>query len=152
MTAHTVKVPIGTAPMIQSRLESAESLYRSFKFHTVKRGETVTALARRYGVSARELREANSLSTTARLSVRQTLMIPTRTTTSLPATTAGRPVATTARATSSTPATPQVYRVRQGDTLFSIARQFSTTITELKRLNGLSSDRIKIGDRLTVRR
>jgi membrane-bound lytic murein transglycosylase D len=149
MTAHTVKVPIGTAPMIQARLESAESLYRTFKFHTVKRGETVTALARKYGVSSKELREANGLSATARVTTRQTLMIPTRSTTSLPAASSGRPVTTTARATAST---PQTYRVRQGDTLFSIARQFSTTTSELKRLNGLSSDRIKIGDRLTVRR
>lgn len=149
MTSHTLKVPIGTAPMIQSRLESAD--YRSFKFHTVKRGETVTALARKYGVSSKELREANGLSASARLSARQTLMIPSRTTTSLPTATAGRPSATTTVARA-TPASPQVYRVRQGDTLFSIARQFSTSVTELKRMNGLSSDRIQIGDRLTVRR
>jgi LysM repeat protein len=42
--------------------------------------------------------------------------------------------------------------VRSGDTLYSIARQFDTTVDVLKRLNRLSSDRIKIGDRLTVPR
>ena len=37
---------------------------------------------------------------------------------------------------------------KPGDTLFSIARQFDTTVDDLKRLNRLSTDRIGIGDRL----
>jgi LysM repeat protein len=45
-----------------------------------------------------------------------------------------------------------VYRVRPGDTLYGIARQFDTTVANLKRLNQLSGDRINPGDRLTVRR
>lgn len=148
MTPHELKVPVGTAATIENQLEGAESLFRTFKFHTVKRGETMTTVARRYGVTTRELGEANDLSTRARLRAQQTLMIPARSATSLPA--GARPaVTTTAKATGGS---PQVYRVRQGDTLFSIARQFDTTVNTIKQLNSLSSDRIKIGDRLTVRR
>jgi membrane-bound lytic murein transglycosylase D len=149
LTPHTLKVPVGTAAPIQSRLETAGSLYRTFKFHTVKRGETVTTVARKYGISAKELREANSLSAKAKLSAKQELMIPARSATALPSAASARPTAST-RPTSSSAA--KTYRVRQGDTLFSIARQFSITVDELKRLNGLASDRIKIGDQLTVRR
>jgi LysM repeat protein len=142
-------VPVGTAAPIQARLETAGSLYRAFKFHTVKRGETVTSVARKYGISASELREANALSAKAKLSAKQELMIPARSATALPSAASARPTTST-RATSSS--APKTYRVRQGDTLFSIARQFSITVAELRRLNGLSSDRIKIGDQLTVRR
>ena len=46
---------------------------------------------------------------------------------------------------------PSTYRVRAGDTLSSIARQFSTTVILLKQWNGLSSDRIKVGDQLKIR-
>jgi len=149
LTKHSLKVPVGTAAPIQARLETAGSLYRTFKFHTVKRGETVTSVSRKYGITAKELREANALSAKAKITAKQELMIPARSATALPSAAATRPAASTRATTSSAPKT---YRVRQGDTLFSIARQFSITVDELKRLNGLSSDRIKIGDQLTVRR
>jgi membrane-bound lytic murein transglycosylase D len=45
-----------------------------------------------------------------------------------------------------------MYRVRPGDTLFSIARQFSTTVAQLKQMNGLAGDSIKVGDQLRVPR
>lgn len=148
MTAYQLKVPIGTAAAIGLKLETADALYRSFKFHTVKRGETVTTIARKFGVTVKELREANELSSRARIRTSQTLMIPSRSASGLPTPPSTAPASTTARAGSG----PATYRVRAGDTLFSIARQFDTTVDTLKKLNQLSSDRIKIGDRLTVRR
>jgi membrane-bound lytic murein transglycosylase D len=147
--SHTLKVPVGTAASIQAQLDSAESLYRTFKFHTVKKGETVTSVARKYGITSNELREANGLSARGRISAKQELMIPARSASSLPSVSASRATAT-ARAT--TAAGSKTYKVRPGDTLFSIAKQFSTTVEELKRLNRLSSDRIKPGDQITVRR
>jgi len=54
--------------------------------------------------------------------------------------------------TTSAAGAPRTYRVRQGDTLFSIARQFSTTVAQLKQLNGLSGDAIKVGAQLKVPR
>jgi membrane-bound lytic murein transglycosylase D len=149
ITPHNLKVPVGTGAAIQARLDSAGSLYRTFKFHTVKRGETVTSVSRKYGISSKELRDANGLSAKAKLSAKQELMIPARSATALPSGGASQPTTSTRAVTSTAPRT---YRVRQGDTLLSIAKQFSTTVQELKRLNSLSSDRIKIGDQLTVRR
>ncbi len=43
-----------------------------------------------------------------------------------------------------------IYRVRSGDTLWTIARRYRTTVAELKRTNRLRSDRIKQGQRLRV--
>ncbi|WP_235264641.1 lytic transglycosylase domain-containing protein [Porphyromonas sp. COT-239 OH1446] len=42
------------------------------------------------------------------------------------------------------------YRVRSGDTLSSIARNHHTTVKKIKQLNGLRSDRLKIGKTLRV--
>ena len=42
------------------------------------------------------------------------------------------------------------YRVRRGDSLYTIARKFGTTTTALKRLNGLTSSRIYSGQNLRV--
>ncbi len=44
-----------------------------------------------------------------------------------------------------------VYRVRKGDTLGGIARRNHTTVAKIKKLNGLKSDRLSIGQRLKVR-
>jgi membrane-bound lytic murein transglycosylase D len=44
-----------------------------------------------------------------------------------------------------------VHRVKRGDTLFSLARLYRTTVASLKRWNDLRSNRILVGQRLTVR-
>jgi membrane-bound lytic murein transglycosylase D len=126
-----------------------------FQFHTVKKGETITSIARKYDITTTVLRDYNDLSRTARVKAKQTLAIPPRPARALPTASAARPTpaATTAStAVTRAPTTPVVYRVRSGDTLFSIARQFDTTVDAIKRLNQLSGDRINPGDRLTVRR
>ena len=46
---------------------------------------------------------------------------------------------------------PVTYQVKRGDTLFSIAKLFDTTVATLKSLNRLRTTRIAVGDRLTVR-
>jgi len=43
-----------------------------------------------------------------------------------------------------------VHRVERGDTLFSLARSYGTTVASLKRWNGLRTNTILIGQRLTV--
>ncbi|RIH90199.1 Endolytic peptidoglycan transglycosylase RlpA [Calidithermus terrae] len=44
----------------------------------------------------------------------------------------------------------QGYRVQKGDTLYSIARRYGTTVEALKALNGLSGDVIRVGQVLQV--
>jgi LysM repeat protein len=43
-----------------------------------------------------------------------------------------------------------IHRVRRGDTLFSIAKRYDTTVEELKEWNRLRSNAIQIGQRLTI--
>ena len=118
----------------------------------MKRGESLSVIARRYHVSLAELREANELTARSRLRVSQTLMIPQRPAQGLPTAVARTASAAPASAAGrrSTPAVT-TYRVRQGDTLYGIARRFETTVASIKQLNRLVSNRINIGDRLTVR-
>jgi membrane-bound lytic murein transglycosylase D len=152
MEGYALRVPVGTAPTVERHLASAGPLFTQFNFHTVRRGETLSSIARRYKISVTELRQANDLSARARVRVSQTLMIPER-----PA--AGLPTAATRVASAARPASPiapasspiSTYRVQRGDTLYSIARRFDTTVEAIKQLNRLRSNTINIGDRLTVR-
>ena len=148
--AHSLKVPVGTGAAVQARLASADpTVFRDqeFKFHTVRRGETLTTIARRYKVTVQQLRAANDLSPrTTRVAARQELLSPQRPSAALPTAANARTAVAAARTG------PQLYRVQPGDTLFKIASKFDTTVDEIKQLNRLSSDRINIGDRLTVRK
>jgi membrane-bound lytic murein transglycosylase D len=143
-----LKVPVGTGATVERQLESAGPLYVKFTFHTVKRGETVTSIARRYRVSVAELRSANSLSARARLRASQELMIPQRPLAGLPGASTQQRLTSAA---SPRPAAPVTYRVQRGDTLYSIARRFETTVDTLKQTNRLRSNVINVGDRLTIR-
>lgn len=50
------------------------------------------------------------------------------------------------------PPPPEVHRVRSGETLYSLARLYNVTPEVLQAMNGLSTDRIRIGQSIVVRR
>ena len=159
---YEVKVPVGTAERLTARLTGAPtSELGALNWYTVKSGETLATVARKLRVARVDLAEANHLSVRSRIRAGQDLIIPRAPATLMaaradrpaPATVASRaiggtaPVATVARAAETRPVT---YRVKRGDTLFSIAKLFDTTVAKLRSLNRLSSSRISVGDRLTV--
>jgi membrane-bound lytic murein transglycosylase D len=164
---YELRVPNGTGQLFREQLTAAagEEL-ASLKFHTVRKGETITSIARkiRGGVTASEIAEANSLSVRSRLRIGQELLIPrppaalmaTRPERAAPDVVASRPVTGTAtvpdavRASSN--GTTTYYRVKRGDTLFGIARLFNTTVAQLKSWNRLRSNTIAAGARLLIRR
>jgi membrane-bound lytic murein transglycosylase D len=144
--AHELKVPLGTAPVVEAKLASADpSIFAKFSTYSAKRGETLLTISRKFDVTRADLAAANSLKTTSKLRAGQKLMIPRAVTAAL----ASRPVATTTSASATSPVT---YQVKRGDTLSAIARQFDTTVDDLKKWNALTSARLSVGDRLTIHR
>ena len=160
---YEVKVPLGTADRFTARLASASpSEFVSLNWHTVKRGETLTSIARKLGVSRTELAGANHLSVKARVSPGQDLIIPrapatllaARTGRTAPTEVASRAITGSAKVAAAPVRAsngPVTYRVKRGDTLSSIARLFDTTVERIKSLNSLSGSIITPGTRLTVR-
>lgn len=102
--------------------------------HTVKRGESLSKIARRYGVSAKSLQAWNGLKK-GRVVVGQRLTLHKRSSQIAAVDPKVRKggVAKSADARS--------YRVQRGDTLYSIARRFDVDITALKRVNNISEKR-----------
>ena len=132
---YALRVPLGTAEMVQTRAaELAAELPDPFTRHTVKKGETLAAVAKKLRVTRTDLAEANYLSVRARLSAGQQLIIPK------PPALLDAPDAVLAASTDEDPpdvvkpaaaaparaAAPErrVHRVKQGETLFSIARLY----------------------------
>jgi len=163
-TSYELKVPSGTADTVLARLEEAPAIdLAALKFYAVKRGETLPTIAKKLHVSRTDLAEANDLKATAKLTTGQKLMIPQEATVLMAARTdRGVPVAearqTVAEAgqladASASNRVKYVYAVKQGDTLFSIARLFKTTVDSIKTWNPrIPGDRLTAGQHLTVYR
>jgi membrane-bound lytic murein transglycosylase D len=107
----------------------AEGVYR------VKRGDTLASIARKFGVSARDLATVNRIQNANQIHPGQVIELPGG---SLTAKVGDRSHAGT-------------YSVRRGDTLDSIARKFGVGVSELIALNGIANrNRIKIGQSLYI--
>jgi len=166
---YPLRVPVGTADAV--RLQSvgaAVELPDPFGRHQVRKGETLASIAKRLKVTRTDLAEANYLSVRAKLVAGQSLIIPRPPAlldlTGAPAEVlavaaeaegdAPAPVERVAARRAAVPAPPdrRVHRVKQGDTLSSIARRYGTTVTSLREWNKLRGSTIRIGQRLTILR
>jgi murein DD-endopeptidase MepM/ murein hydrolase activator NlpD len=97
-------------------------------FHTVKAGETLTAIALRYGVSVDEVVQANGLSNPNYLYVGQQLAIP-----------------------NDAPAGGQIHTIQVGESLSMIARRYGVTVDALVAANGLTNrNSIIAGQKLII--
>jgi LysM repeat protein len=106
--------------------------------HVVAPGDTFYGLAQQYGVTASAIAKANPNADPNRLRPKQRLIIPPP-----PAPAAS----TTAEAL---PAGTEIYEVKRGDTLSGIARAHSTTMSAIRELNGITTDRIYAGQKLKL--
>ena len=159
---YEVKVPKGTADKLSAKLSDASPAdFTALKWYTAKKGETLLTVARRFGVSRADVAEANNLSSRARLRPGQELIIPrapatllaARTDRTAPSAVASRAIAEPAQspeAAQSKAISQVTYRVKRGDTLFSIAQLFDTTVAKIKSWNRLSSNNIAPGARLKI--
>jgi membrane-bound lytic murein transglycosylase D len=158
---YQIKVPVAAAAMFADRLANASAdELASLKWHTVRRGESLSSIARKLHVSRADLAEANKLSVRSTVRAGQELVIP-RAPTGLMASAAPAPgpTAMASRAISG-PATVApsrletsaalLYRVKRGDTLSSIARLFDTTVARIRSWNRLAGNHIAPGDRLKI--
>ena len=97
--------------------------------YVVSAGDTLWAIARKFNVSVDDIKALNNLSSN-NLSIGMTLKIPLYSNKQNEET--------------------NVYVVKSGDSLWSIARMFNSTVDEIKSLNGLKSNVLRIGQRLVV--
>lgn len=96
-------------------------------YYTVKSGDSLWSISKKYGITVDELKQANNL-TSNLLSIGQNLLIPTK----------------------ESEATTNEYIVQKGDTLYGIANKFNTTVDNLKSINNLTTDSLSIGQVLKL--
>ena len=135
--------------------------------YVIQRGDTLAAIAARFGISMRAIMDANNIANPELIFAGQTLIIPSPapeasdtlapgvTPTTTPTETATLAPTATATETPVPSATPTTvgteYVVQRGDTLARIAARFGTTVTAILRANNLANpDVIYVGQRLIV--
>lgn len=129
----TIVRSVSTAALLSTVF--AGSAYAST--YTVQKGDTLTKIASKYQTTVPQIKNLNGL-TTDMIYVNQTLKV------------TDEPIQPEVTAPAPAPTSTSDYVVKNGDYLGKIAKEFSTTVAELKSLNGLNSDRIYIGQTLKV--
>jgi membrane-bound lytic murein transglycosylase D len=160
---YQLAVPMGAAATVEARLaESVPEEVATLNWYAVKRGDTLTSIAKKLHVKRADLAEANYLSIRATVKPGQQLIIPlaptglllARADLPVPTASSAAQAPRNAHAGGTAPDGAErikvVYLVKSGDTLWSIARTFGTTVASLQTWNRLRSSRIYIGDRLTI--
>ena len=95
------------------------------ELYQVKKGDTLYSIANKYGISLKELKAINNLEND-NLAIGQLLNVPS-----------GLSLASS-------------YTVSSGDTLYSIAKKFDTTVDKLKDANNLTNNMLSIGQKLII--
>lgn len=98
--------------------------------YTVQAGDTLYSIAKKYDTTVDQIKNLNQLTSNS-LAIGQILQIPTTTSVEIPTTTRN-------------------YTVKPGDTLYSIAKNFNTTVNNIKTLNNLSNNMISVGQNLLL--
>ena len=143
---YAVRVPTGTAERVASAYTATPPDERhAIATHQVTRGETVVALARRYGASADLIRDANRAARGKALAPGTTLYIPVSTT--IPASFLREP-----EPTRMTRTVTRTYVVRAGEGITAVARRAGVSVATLRSENHLGMNaRLGAGQRLAVR-
>ena len=111
---------IGQVLKIKDSSSNGETTY------TVQKGDSLWVIANKYGITTEELKSYNNL-TSNLLSIGQVLKIPQGKT-----------------------STENIYTVKKGDSLWTIANRYNTTVEKIKVLNNLTSNLLSVGQQLKI--
>lgn len=136
---YTVKIPPHKAKAFKRKYSKISSQDRvRYAYHRVRKNESLSRIARAYGVSAKELAAVNGLSSSSPISSGAFLRVPGQSRSSL--------VKFASNAGGAT-----IHRVRSGENLGLIARKYKTSVKSIKRLNKIGKKNIiRVGQKLKV--
>ena len=138
------------APMAQAGNSQPVERSTEQKIHTVKSGENLSLIAKKYQCTVTELKEWNNLKST-NLSVGQKLKV-------YPPTTQTKSTLTQTQTQTQTQTTTSggyvIYTVKSGDNLWDIAKKFDgVNVEQIRTLNNLSSNAVlKVGQQLKIKK
>lgn len=134
---YMLKVPEGYGTKVAEGIKNLpqwEVPADSYITHVVRRGETLSAIAGRYGASTTHIVRANRLRSEHRIWPGQKLKIP----------------GSRSSASVALPSGSGVHRVKNGESLWLIAKKYRVGVNDLRKWNNLSGNMLKRGQTLVV--
>jgi membrane-bound lytic murein transglycosylase D len=135
--SYLLRLPVGTRSAFVDGYDKMEkNNFSSWHHHKVKRGESLGVISRQYGISVKELQQANDMKGT-RIRAGQTLLIPIK--------------VTPKKSTGKKPAKVKTYVAKLGDNVATVARLFGVSQESIRVWNSMKEDHVvNPGDTLFV--
>lgn len=105
-------------------------------YHTVKKGENLSIIAKKYNKTPEEIKKMNNLKS-SKIYPGQKLIVGMK--------------EEKLKSEKSGEFVKDYYTVKKGDTLYEISKKFGIPVSEIKRMNNLKSSNLKIGQKLVLR-
>ncbi|MDR2874323.1 MAG: LysM peptidoglycan-binding domain-containing protein [Methylobacillus sp.] len=142
---HDFLLPLGADEIFEANLAAYDKPLVSWQTYTAKRGDSLDKIAKKFGVSATKLREANKLDFKGnKFKTAYPLLVPAQGA-ATEAALAVEDIPEPAAAVST-----KRHAVKKGDTLAAIAKRYDMSVQALRDLNHLKSDKLKSGQTLLV--
>lgn len=134
-TGSVVSIPAATPVVAASAPTPTVAIPEGGIIHTVKAGETLSTIAKKYGTTTAIIAQANGITNPSLIRTGQKLRIP----------------GVTAAATATKTTTTRTYVVKSGDTLLKIAAKYGTTVDAIVKANNLkNASLIRVGQTLII--
>ncbi|MHA3903989.1 transglycosylase SLT domain-containing protein [Castellaniella sp. WN] len=174
LAAHNpaLHLPLDKVGVFNENLESYTGRLSSWQVVHPKKGQSLASIAKAHGITLDQLRQANKLGSKQTRATVATLLIPAREVPAgglmlasyqtsatepaagaAPARRAGAPTQASARLNAPNlrpKPSVRTHTIRQGDTLYSLARRYNTSVDALRKLNNLKGSSLSAGQRLRV--
>lgn len=132
MKSYRLRIPVNTSEKFWAAYDNFEKPYAAgLQKHRIRRGESLSSIASRYGTTINAICAANNISRRTRIYAGRYLMVPVSTGSG-----GGRSYASSGRY-AKFKANNGKYKVKRGDSLWEIAEANNTTVNSLRVLNGL---------------
>jgi len=143
---YKLRIPQGKGDTLTSAIDALPKAKKpgggEWVRHRIRKGESLSSIAAKYGSSVSVIVHANRLSNRHSIRAGKWLKIPVRgyAVHRAPSTLAGK----------GTLGSTITYHVKKGDSLWGLARRFCTTVSDIRNINNLSSSSLSIGQRLKI--
>ncbi|MCG6972101.1 MAG: LysM peptidoglycan-binding domain-containing protein [Desulfobacterales bacterium] len=138
---YPLRIPKGKADILLASLDDIPVSYPprpAYVYHRIRRGESLSTIARRYHTSVSKIMWANNLHRSRYIVAGRKLKIPLR------------GMTTYVPHESGNTNLPSTHVVRSGDSLWIIAKRYGTTTKKIRELNNLTTTRLHIGQVLKI--
>jgi len=137
----TLLLPTDKVPVFQTNLQNRQHDLAQWKTYRARTGETYAAIAKKFGLTAAQLRKLNGIPAYQTKTPGASLLV-------LPAD-PSKPIDLRVTQFEPVPAL-QTHTVKAGDTLYALARRYNTTVAFLRKINNLQGSLLRQGARLRV--